>query len=285
LEVGRPSVTAQRAALQRAAHQLLEAPRIFEDPLALAVIGAKAEAALRADPRLFQTRHRRRQRANIAARSRYAEDELAKAARGGIRQYVILGAGLDTFAYRRPAEDEAGLRVFEVDHPATQAWKRRHFAGRGLAPTRALTHVPIDFERQRLEDALGAAGLDLTEPAFFSWLGVTIYLTREAVFETLRSIAAMARGSAIVFTYAQSPDTLDREQREAFDLVAERVAALGEPWRTFFDPAALAEGLHDLGFVSVEDLGPAEIHARYFADRPDGFAPGPTAHVVLAVVW
>jgi methyltransferase (TIGR00027 family) len=281
---GRPSVTAQRAAIQRAAHQLLESPRIFDDPLALAVIGAEAEAALRADPRVFQTPHRRRQRANIAARSRYAEDELAKAVRRGVRQYVILGAGLDTFAYRRPAADEAGLHVLEVDHPATQAWKRGHFARRGMVPARRLTHVPIDFERQRLEDALSAAGLDRREPAFFSWLGVTIYLTRDAVLGTLRSVAAMPRGTAIVFTYAQSPDTLNPEQRESFDFVAERVAELGEPWRTFFDPPALAQDLRKIGFAATEDLGPAEIHARYFARRSDGLAPGPTGHIVLAVM-
>jgi Leucine carboxyl methyltransferase len=123
LEAGRPSVTAQGAAIQRAAHQLLEAPRVFDDPLALAMIGTDAEATLRADLAAYQTPYRRRQRANIAARSRHAEDALAKAQRQGVRQYVLLGARLDSFAYR-PGTEESGLRVFEVDYPATQAWKR-----------------------------------------------------------------------------------------------------------------------------------------------------------------
>ena len=283
MEAGRPSVTAQGAALQRAAHQLLETPRVFDDPLALAIIGAEAEAGLRADLESYQTPYRRRQRGNIAARSRHAEDELAKAMRRGVGQYVILGAGLDTFAYRDVAADGA-LRVFEVDYPATQAWKRDRLAERGLAPTRALTYVPVDFERQRLEDALAAAAFKKDEPAFFSWLGVTTYLTRDAVFETLRAVAGLAPGSAIVFTYGESPETLNPEQRANFDAVAERVAGLGEPWRTFFEPAALAQDLRDIGFVAVEDLGPAEIHARYFAGRADGFTPGPMGHLALAVV-
>jgi methyltransferase (TIGR00027 family) len=283
LEAGRPSVTAQGAAMLRAAHQLLETPRIFDDSLALTIIGAEAEAALRADLGSFQTPYRRRQRANVAARSRHAEEALAKARRRGVRQYVILGAGLDTFAYRGVAEDGA-LCVFEVDHPATQAWKRQRLVERGIAATRRLTYVPIDFERQRLDEALRDAGLDMDEPVFVSWLGVTIYLMRDAVLQTLRSVAGLAPGSAIIFTYAQSPDTLDPERRAMFDAAAERVAALGEPWRSFFEPAALAEELRAAGFAAVEDLGPGDIHARYFADRSDGFAPGPTGHLALAAL-
>jgi methyltransferase (TIGR00027 family) len=283
LEAGRPSVTAQGAAIQRAAHQLLEAPRVFDDPLALAMIGTEAEATLRADLAAYQTPYRRRQRANIAARSRHAEDALAKAQQQGVRQYVLLGAGLDSFAYR-PGTEDSGLRVFEVDYPATQAWKRGRLAERALSPRRALTYVPIDFERQRLEDALRDAGLALDEPAFFSWLGVTTYLTTDAVFQTLRSIAALAPGTSIVFTYGQPPETLNPEQRAMFDAVAERVAELGEPWRSFFDPAELARDLRAIGFSGVEDLGPAEINARYFAARSDGFAPGPTGHLALATV-
>jgi methyltransferase (TIGR00027 family) len=283
VEAGRPSVTAQGAALERAAHQLLETPRVFEDPLALPIIGAEAEAGLRADLESYQISFRRRLRAGIAARSRHAENELAKAMRRGVRQYVILGAGLDTFAYRDVAEDGA-LRVFEVDYPATQAWKRNRLAERGLAPTRALTYVPIDFERQRLEHALRGAGLAADEPAFFSWLGVTTYLTRDAVFQTLRTVAGLAPGSAIIFTYGQSPEALNPEQRASFDAVAERVAGLGEPWQTFFEPASLAQDLREIGFASVEDLGPAEIHARYFAGRSDGFAPGLLGHLALAAV-
>jgi methyltransferase (TIGR00027 family) len=251
--------------------------------LALKIIGAEAEAALRADPAPFQTPYRRRQRANIAVRSRHAEDELAKAARRGVGQYVILGAGLDSFAYR-PAREAATLRVFEVDHPATQAWKRGRLAERGIPPTRSLTFAPIDFERQSLDDALRDAGFRTDEPAFFSWLGVTTYLTRDAILRTLRSVAALPPGTAIVFTYAASPNTLNAEQRSTFEAAAGRVAELGEPWRSFFEPEGLAQDLRDVGFASTEDLGPAEIQARYFADRSDGFAAGPTGHLALAAV-
>ena len=121
-------------------------------------------------------------------------------------------------------------------------------------------------------------------PAFFSWLGVTPYLTRDAVLETLRAVARLAPGSAIVFDYGESPDMLNSEQRAAFDIVAQRVAELGEPWRSFFDPAVLAQDLRDIGFASIEDLGPAEILARYFAQRSDGFIPGAMGHLMLAVV-
>jgi methyltransferase (TIGR00027 family) len=283
LEPGRPSATAQGAALLRAAHQLLETPRIFEDPLALRIIGAEAEAALRADTAPFQTPYRRRQRANVAVRSRHTEDELAKTMRRGVRQYVILGAGLDSFAYR-PGPEDVTLRVFEVDHPATQAWKRSRVADCELAPTRALTSVPVDFERQRLDDALGAAGFHAKDPAFFSWLGVTTYLTRDAVLGTLREIASLSPGTAIVFTYAASPETLNPEQRATFAAAAERVAELGEPWRSFFEPAAMARDLREMGFTSIEDLGPAEIHERYFAGRSDGLTVGPAGHLALAVI-
>ena len=277
------SKTALGAATLRAVHQLLDQPRIFTDPLAFKVIGAEAEAALRADLSPHLPPDRRAQRANIAARSRFAEDELAKAVATGMRQYVLLGAGLDTFACRNPHE-AAGLRVFEVDHPATQAWKRRQLATAGLRLPQSLIFASVDFERQTLAEGLAAAGFDATKPAFFSWLGVTTYLTREAVMQTLGFVAALAPGTSIVFTYSTSPEKLAPAQRAIFAARAERVAAIGEPWRSFFEPAELARDLAALGFSAIEDLGPAEIHARYFAGRSDGFHPGPSGHLMRAAV-
>ena len=283
MQENRASRTALGAATLRAVHQLLDEPKVFTDPLAFKVIGADAETALRAELSPHLPPDRRSQRANIAARSRFAEDELAKAVAQGMRQYVLLGAGLDTFACRNPHE-AAGLRVFEVDHPATQAWKRRQLAAAGLRLPKSLIFASVDFERQTLGEGLAPAGFKAELPAFFSWLGVTTYLSQDAVMQTLGFVAGLEPGTTIVFTYSTSPDKLAPAERAIFAARAERVAAIGEPWRSFFEPAELARDLTRLGFSTIEDLGPAEIHARYFAGRNDGFHPGPTGHLMQAVV-
>jgi methyltransferase (TIGR00027 family) len=204
---GNFSRTAQRVAIRRAAHQLLDQPRVLDDPLALRIIGAEAAAALRTNPKEHHA-FARAFRAFMAARSRYAEDELARAVASGVRQYVVLGAGLDTFAYRNPHD---GLRVFEVDHPATQAWKRERLQAAGIAVPSSLTFVPIDFERQTLADGLERAGFDHRIAAFFSWLGVTPYLTREACMSTLSLIAKMPASSGVVFDFAIDPSLLSAD--------------------------------------------------------------------------
>src|SRR5271165_4327165 len=168
MQEGKFSRTARRVAIRRAAHQLLDQPRVFDDPLALLIIGAETAQDLRTNPKEHHA-FSRAFRAFMAARSRYAEDELARAVAYGVRQYVVLGAGLDTFAYRNP---HPGLRAFEVDHPATQAWKREQLQAAGIAIPAGLTFVPIDFERQTLADGLARAGFDNGATAFFSWLGV-----------------------------------------------------------------------------------------------------------------
>jgi methyltransferase (TIGR00027 family) len=260
-----PSRTAFRVALRRAAHQILDDPRVFEDPLALAIVQADAET-LRSDPK-GQERYSRVMRAFMAVRSRYAEDGLAAAFEGGTRQYVILGAGLDTFAYRNPFP---GLRVFEVDHPATQAWKRHRLEAAGIAVPDSMTFAPVDFESQTLVEGLDRAGFQKGRRAFFSWLGVVPYLTRSAAMETLGFVASLPAGSEIAFDYALPPESLDPVRRQAFDALAARVAAIGEPFQTFFDPADLEAELRRMGFASFEDLGSEEINARYFSGRPDG---------------
>jgi methyltransferase (TIGR00027 family) len=260
------SRTAQRVAIRRAEHQLLDRPRVFDDPLALRVIGAEAVARLRSnhkqDRRVSQAF-----RAFMAARSRYAEDELAHAFAQGIRQYVVLGAGLDTFAYRSP---HPGLQVFEVDHPATQAWKREQLQAAEIAIPASLTFAPIDFERQTLADGLAQSGFDARLPAFFSWLGVTPYLTREACMTTLGFIAKMPAGSGVVFDFVADPALLNAGQRQAFEALAERVARYGEPFQLFFDPAELQDELGQLGFHRTEFLQRKELNERYFKDRTDG---------------
>src|ERR1700691_4679542 len=166
MQEGKFSKTARRVAIRRAAHQLLDQPRVLDDPLALRIIGAEAAEELRTNPKEHHA-FSRAFRAFMAARSRYAEDELARAVAHGVRQYVVLGAGLDTFAYRKT---HPGVRVFEVDHPATQASQREQLLAAGIAIPAALTFVPIDFEGQTLADGLGQSGFDLRAAAFFSWL-------------------------------------------------------------------------------------------------------------------
>ncbi|HEY0556242.1 MAG TPA: class I SAM-dependent methyltransferase [Thermoanaerobaculia bacterium] len=263
----RPSKTAFRVALRRAAHQILDNPKVFTDPLALAIVGAEGETALRVEATRFQTPAGRTLRAFMAVRSRYAEDSLATAFENGIRQYVVLGAGLDTFAYRNPFSD---LRVFEVDHPATQAWKRRRLEAGGIAIPTSMTFAPVDFESQTLADGLARAGFDAARPAFFSWLGVVPYLTRSAAMETFRFVGSRPAGSAIVFDYALPAESLSLVQRLALKALSDRVAAAGEPFRTFFEPSVLMSELRPMGFGSFEDLGTEEINARYFNGRADG---------------
>ncbi|MGD0570758.1 MAG: class I SAM-dependent methyltransferase [Candidatus Sulfotelmatobacter sp.] len=182
-------------------------------------------------------------------------------------QYVVLGAGLDTFAYRNP---HSGLRVFEVDHPATQAWKRECLQAAAIAIPTSLTFVPIDFEQQTLADGLVRSGLNTDAPAFFSWLGVTPYLTREACMTTLAFVAKMPSGSGVVFDFAVDHKLLNLGQRMALAALSKRVAAAGEPFQLFFDPKQLQEDLKNLGFHRTQLLQGKELNERYFGDRNDG---------------
>jgi methyltransferase (TIGR00027 family) len=279
MDEGRPSRTAQSTAQLRAAHQILDHPRILDDPLALRIIGAGAEAAVRANPQRDQ--QLTTLRAFVALRSRYAEDELARAVERGVRQYVILGAGLDTFAYRNPYMG-SGLRVFEVDHPSTQSWKRARLHETGIGSPSSLTFTPVDFEKETLADGLRRAGFKVDDPAFFSLLGVVIYLTKDAVMETLKFVATMPAGSEIVFDYSVPTSALSESERATREVLARRVAALGEPWITYFDPSDLAREVRHLGFKHVEDLGPGEANDRYFKNRQDGLRVGRAARLMKA---
>ncbi len=246
--------------MRRAAHQVLDAdPKVLDDPLAVSIVGREnLEAGDSAVSRSM--------RAFMVARSRYAEDKLAVAAAKGVRQYVVLGAGLDTFAYRNPFSD---VRVFEVDHPATQAWKRERLQAEGIAIPYGFAFVAIDFEKQTLNAELVAAGFITSQPAFFSWLGVTPYLTREAFEGTLRFIAAMPTGSGVAFDFAVQRSALGFMERMALDELSRRVASAGEPFQLFFDPQTLAEDLRRMGFSDVERLSSDEINTCYFANRSD----------------
>lgn len=262
---GQPSRTAQGAAMHRAAHQFLDRPLILEDPLAMRIIGAEAAETVQNGQDWHVQPRAKAMRAMMAARSRFAEDCLRAAYRRGVRQYVVLGAGLDTFAYR---SELAGLQVFEIDHPATQAWKRERLVECGLDPANAV-YAPVDFEHETIVDGLKRAGFDFAKPAVFAWLGVTVYLTPDTVLATLRLIAgAMAAGSEVVFDFAVRPEgDAAVEARRAF---AERVAALGEPVRSDFVPEELARDIRTLGFSKAEVIDRAALSVRYFQNRSDG---------------
>jgi methyltransferase (TIGR00027 family) len=276
MQPGQFSRTALGAAGHRAAHQVLEGGWIFADPLAMSILGEDAGAAVakaREDPRRGGLRN------FIAVRSRFAEESARRAIAEGARQIVVLGAGLDTFAYRLEAGE--GLRVFEIDHPATQAEKRRRLAAADIAAPAHLTFTPCDFERDALGEALRAVGFDPVRRSFFIWLGVVPYLTEAAIFSTLGFIAGLPAGE-VAFDYANPAGTIaDPARREAHELLSERVAAAGEAFQSYFETPALHEELRALGFQEIEDLGPNEIAARFFPERAKpGRANG--GHVVRA---
>lgn len=260
-----PSRTALRVALRRAVHQLYDSPVVFEDPIAVPLLREMYAEELRRAGMQPESAFALAMRSFLVARSRYAEENLRCAVESGVSQYVLLGAGLDTFAYRNPYP---GLRVFEVDHPATQAWKRELLRPSGIAIPESLTFAPVDFERQSLTEQIDAAGFDFERPAFFAWLGVVPYLTLEAFRATLKFIAERPADSGVALDYGQPREALPFRERLAHDALAARVQAAGEPFRLFFTPAQMAAEF--AGFRTIEDLGGPEINARYFQGRRDG---------------
>ena len=276
MRAGQPSRTALGAAAYRAVHQTLEGGVIFRDPLRLQILDDETRAGLDG---MANDLSLRPMRLMIAARSRFSEETLAACVARGVRQVVVLGAGLDTFSLRNP---HAGrLRVFEVDYPATQDWKRERLEQAGLAVPDTLTFAPVDFERQSLADGLAAAGFRADRPAFFQWLGVVPYLTREAISQTLDYIAAVPE-SEVVFDYGEPFENYSEERRANVMAVAERAAARGEPWLSQFDPAEMSDLLHKAGFAEIEDLGMAALSERFYGALKKHARTGPGAHVVRA---
>jgi methyltransferase (TIGR00027 family) len=278
MESGRASKTALRVAIRRAAHQLMEQPRILDDPIAVRLLGP----GFARDMERASHRVARDFRAFMAARNRYAEDRLAEAVANGVAQYVVLGAGLDTFAYRNPFPS---LRVFEVDFPATQEGKRTMLAEAEIALPAKLTFVPLDFEHKTLAAGLAEAGFDAGSAAFFGWLGVVPYLTLEAFRATLSAIAQLPAGSAVSFDYAVAPETLSPLGRKAFDALAGRVAAAGEPFQLFFTPEQMESELRRVGFWRIEQVDSERLNELYFNDRADGLKLSSLGLGMLATAW
>jgi len=272
---GQFSRTAIGAAGHRAAHQVLDGASLFVDPFATRILGKDLESAV-ADGR---DPARRRLRFFIALRSRIAEDAARRAIGEGVRQIVVLGAGLDTFGYRLTPTD--ALRVFEVDHPATQAEKRTRLAETEILVPPHLVFAPCDFETRSPGEALGEAGFDARRGAFFIWLGVTPYLTPDAVESTLRYVAGLPGGAEIVFDYANPPETIEAaETRAHHERMAARVAALGEQFRGYLETADLHRRLAALGFADVDDWGPRRIRERLAPGSPSASDNG--GHILRA---
>ena len=301
---GQPSLTALTAAAARAAHLIVDGkPVIFADTLAEAMLGERAEE--------FIAYHRAHgthpvlagARTQVTCRSRYAEDRLARVIGRGIGQYVLLGAGLDSFAYRSPLAGR--VRVFEIDHPATQEYKRRALgvagsagaaagssgtaagsggaaAGRIRAAADGVTFVPVDFARDSLADALGRAGFDAARPAFVSWLGVTMYLESSAIEATVSVLGGFAPGSEIVVDYMLPAGLRDAAGQTYADLVGQVAAERGEPWLSVFAPEAMAALLARHGFGPARDVGQRDMIPAAAWDRSDALQPAELSHIAHA---
>jgi methyltransferase (TIGR00027 family) len=271
---GEPSRTAWSAALHRAAHQVVDGGTVFPDPVSVPITGWAPERVA-ADALLHA--QRRGMRAFIACRHRYARDVVEAGERDA--QVLVLGAGLDTTAYQ-PATTVTGT-VFEVDHPATQAWKLERLAEAGIRPTVPVRYVPVDFEADDLTAALEAADFDRERPTVTVWLGVTVYLTSAAIEQTLETLAGLTTGRTdVVLDYSESKGrTAEGTRRRA--VRAEHAAALGEPWLTHFTPSELAARFASHGFDVAEDLGLTGWGSRYLG-LPPGTPDRPSGHLVHA---
>ncbi|RFP25948.1 SAM-dependent methyltransferase [Duganella sp. BJB488] len=277
-----PKPSAWMTATLRAAHQLYDAPLILRDPVAVPLLGAEGAARLHDDGERQRHPLAAAMRATLVVRARLAEDSWQAAHRGGVNQYVILGAGLDTYAYR--ADCLPSARLYEVDLPAMQQWKRACLRAAGIAAPASLAYVATDFEQASLSADLQLAGLDADAPACCSWLGVTMYLPADAVMRTLQDVAGFAPGSSIVFDYCVHDSHLGETERMGLQVVAAALAAQGEHLLSTFDPQALEHMLRRFGYSRVEHFGAPELSERYLGGRGDGLRLSGIFRMVRATV-
>jgi methyltransferase (TIGR00027 family) len=268
------SRTALATAYLRAAHQLLDAPpRVLEDPVAVRLLGQDASQNICKAVERHRSPGTSALRSHVVLRSRFAEDRLAAAVQRGVSQYVILGAGFDTFAFRQP-DWAKPLKIFEIDHRDTQSVKRSFLAKAGLELPANVRLAQIDFEHESLLEGLCRHHVSLEEPTFFSWLGVTMYLKEAAIDAALKSMATYPSGSEVVLTFKQPMVKTAGKAAAAAQKLAENVARVGEPFVSFFEPRAMEAKLTSAGFGRVEFLDLETARTRYFASRPPDL-PGP----------
>jgi methyltransferase (TIGR00027 family) len=280
------SVTAEGVAIQRALHQTLDAaPKILDDPIApllLDLDSGSSKASIEGIESMTRP-VKSPFRAVFIMRSRYTEDCLAESLVRGVRQYVILGAGLDTFAYRQPAWGNS-LRIYEVDHPATQEWKRERLEGAKVRIPGNLIFAPIDFETTSLRDGLSTAGFDSCTTSFFSLLGVSQYLTAEAVESIFGFVRSLPQGTELVFEFIVPDDLMPANEARVFGAIASFAADRGEPWLTRLRPEELKSRLTALGFSQVYHLSPQAANERYFQGRRDDLGVWSGAQMMRAIV-
>jgi methyltransferase (TIGR00027 family) len=274
-----PDSTAARVALWRALHVQDDAPpHVFEDEVGLALLAPDDDWRARAD---MDPQFTRPFRASIVARARFVEDLVVAQAERGIGQYVILGAGLDSFAQRRP-DVASRLRVFEIDRPGPQAWKRQRLVELGYGVPDWLHFVPVDFERgASWWDELAAAGFDAGKPAVVVSTGVSMYLTHDANTATLRRLAMLAPGSTFAMTFLQPLERSPAAEREGLQKAAAGARASGTRFLSFYTPAEMLALAREAGFRDVSHVPAAELARRYFADRTDGLQPPANAEEFL----
>ncbi|GHF51111.1 S-adenosyl-L-methionine-dependent methyltransferase [Streptomyces mashuensis] len=277
-----PDHTAVRVALWRALHVQADAPpHVLDDEIGLELADPGQGWRDRGDmtmPGISGVR------ASIVARARFVEDLVAERADAGLAQYVILGAGLDTFAQRCP-ELASRLRVFEVDQPGTQAWKRQRLAELGYGVPAWLTLVPVDFEAgDSWPERLNAAGFDPRKPTVVASTGVSMYLTHEANTATLRQAAALAPGSVFATTFLLPLDMLDPDERRVQEFSMRNAAASGTPFISLYSPDEMRQAALEAGFTKAVHISPDDLAARYFADRHDGLRLPRAEHILLAEV-
>jgi methyltransferase (TIGR00027 family) len=274
-----PDSTAVRTALWRALHVEVDSPpHVFEDEVGLKLAAPGDGWCNRPDMSAFT----RPFRASILARARFVEDLVAEQAARGVGQYVILGAGLDTFAQRRP-ELASRLLVFEIDRPGPQEWKRQRLVELGFGIPSFLRLVPVDFE---VGDAwwgrLAASGFDSGRPAVVACTGVSMYLTRDAIMATLRQVAVLASGSTLAMSFMLPIELLDPEVRPGVERAAEGARVSGTPFISFFTPTEMLALARDAGFKEVQHVSAAMLAQRYFADRTDDLRPPNNSEELLA---
>lgn len=266
-----PEHTAIRVALWRALHvQIDPKPHIFSDEIGLTLV---AEEDWRSRPDM-DPEFSKGMRASIVGRARFIEDIVEEQAKHCVTQYVILGAGLDTFAQRR-FEFASHLNVFEVDQPGPQAWKRKRLAEIGFDVPEWLHFVPVDFEAgQSWWEQLITAGFDTGKPAVVASTGVSIYLTKGAILATLRQLAKLAPGSSFAMTFMLSPDLLDRDERSSLEFVMKKAREAGTPFLSLFYPSEILAMAQESGFKKSEYVSSNDLYQRYFANRSDGLRAG-----------
>jgi methyltransferase (TIGR00027 family) len=275
-----PDSTAVRVALWRAMHvQVDPPPHVLEDEIGLQLAAPDDGWRRRPDMDPHATS---RARASIVARARFIEDLVVEQAGHGVSQYVILGAGLDTFAQRRP-EIASGLRIFEVDQPGAQAWKRQRLIELGSGIPEWLRLVPVDFEAGwSWWERLATAGFDAGQPAVVASTGVTMYLTRDATAATLRQIAALAPGSTLAMTFMLPLELVESEERPLRQATEKGARAAGTPFISFFIPAEMLRLAREAGFRKAQHVSAASLTQRYFAGKTDGLRPSSSEELLIA---